>query len=233
MSWAPKRFWTAATVHAEEGGHSVRLDGRPVRTPAKAPLLLPTEGLARLIAEEWDAQQGEVRPDTMPATRTANSAIDKVATQFDGVVCELARYGGSDLLCYRADGPAELVDRQRAWDPVLAWAAERLEAPLTVTEGIVPVDQPAPSLMRLRGQLQAMSAFQLAALYDLVAISGSLVLGLAVAHGRLTGAEAFALSRIDEAFQSETWGLDDEAVAAEEVRLAAFLAAERFFLLCR
>lgn len=233
MSWAPKRFWTAATAQPEGGGFAVHLDGRPVRTPAKTPLLLPTESLARLIASEWDAQQGEVRPETMPATRMANSALDKVAPQFDGVVGEVSRYGGSDLLCYRADAPQDLVDRQRAWDSLLDWSADRLQARLTVTTGVIPVDQPEEALTRLKDHVRAMTAFELAALHDLVAISGSLILGLAVALRRLDGDEAFALSRIDESFQTEKWGIDEEAAGMDAKRRIAFLDAEKFFLLCR
>ena len=121
--WRPKRFWTAATVEPAPGGHTVHLDGRPVRTPGKSPLIVPTEAMARAIAAEWDAQTGIVRPETMPFTRSANSAIEKVAPQFDEVVGLLAAYGETDLLCYRAHGPAELMARQAAaWDPLLDWA---------------------------------------------------------------------------------------------------------------
>lgn len=233
MSWAPKRFWQDAHAVAEGGGFAVHLDGRPVRTPAKAPLILPTERLAAHVAAEWQAQETEVRPDTMPATRMANSAIDKVAPQFDAVVEEMARYGGSDLLCYRADGPEELVARQRIWDDSLAWLRNRFDVGLVVTAGVIPVPQPEATLNTLRAEVARLSPFELAALHDLVGISGSLVLGLAVAHGHMTGAEAFALSRIDEAFQAESWGADDEAVVAEAKRLDTFLEAETFFLLCR
>lgn len=233
MSWAPKRFWTAATVEPEAGLFAVRLDGRPVRTPAKAPLLLPTAALAQRVADEWQAQENEVRPDTMPATRAANSAIDKVAPQRTGVIEEIARYGGSDLLCYRADAPADLIERQRAWDGPLGWAQEELGARLIVTAGVLPVSQPEEALARLTAVLEDASEFELAALHDLVAISGSLVLGLAVAKGRLRGEDAFALSRIDETYQAEIWGVDDEAAAADAKRRAAFLEAEAFFLLCR
>ncbi|QUS36586.1 ATP12 family chaperone protein [Falsirhodobacter algicola] len=233
MSWAPKRFWTKASAVAEEGGHAVHLDGRPVRTPAKAPLRLPTRALAERIAAEWDAQEGEVRPHTMPATRMANSAIDKVGPQRALVIEELARYGGSDLLCYRAEEPDELVARQRAWDPLLDWAAADLGSPLAVTAGVIPVAQPEPSLVRLRDHVAARSDFEIAALHDLVAISGSLVLALAVAARRLDGTTAFDLSRLDETFQAEKWGIDPESAAMEAQKKTGFLEAEAFFLLCR
>ncbi|MDB6454660.1 ATP12 family chaperone protein [Falsirhodobacter sp. 20TX0035] len=229
MSWAPKRFWSDVTVRPEGAGFAVLLDGRPVRTPAKTPLILPSEALAREIAAEWQAQEREVRPDLMPATRRANSAFDKVTPQFDAVVGEVAKYGATDLLCYRAEGPAELVRRQQVWDEVLRWAATRLHAPLIVTAGVIPCAQPPESLQRLREQVAGCTPFQLVALHDLVAMSGSLLLGLAVAHGHLTGAEAFALSRLDETFQAEVWGHDEDAAEATELRLKSFLEAERFF----
>lgn len=233
MSWAPKRFWTDVTVQPEGTGFAVLLDGRPVRTPAKAPLILPTEAMARAAAAEWAAQEQEVRPDRMPVTRRANSALDKVTPLFDAVVEEVAKYGATDLLCYRAEGPAELVERQRAWDEVLAWGASRLHAPLFVTFGVIPLEQPAESLGHLREYVAACTPHQLVALHDLVATTGSLVLGLAVAHGHLTGAEAFALSRLDETYQSEVWGHDEEAAETADLRLQSFLEAETFFLLCR
>ncbi len=231
--WTAKRFWKTATVEAAEGGFTVRLDARPVKTPAKRLLVVPTEGMAAVIAAEWDAQQGIIRPDTMPHTRGANSAIDKVTPLFDAVVDEIAGYGGSDLLCYRATDPEPLIARQAAvWDPLVDWAAQDLNAPLAVTAGIIPVAQPPAVLARLRGVVAGHSPFQLVALHDLVAISGSLVLGLAVARGRLSADDAFAVSRIDESWQIEQWGADEEAAETEALRRDAFLHASRFFGLC-
>lgn len=231
--WAAKRFWAAAMTEACDGGHTVRLDGRPVKTPAKAPLVVPTQAMAEAIAAEWDAQTGTIRPETMPATRAANSAIDKVTPLFDAVVGEIAGFGGSDLLCYRAVDPPALIARQESgWGPLLDWTATALGAPLVVTQGVIPVPQPAESLARLRALVAGHSAFELAALHDLVAITGSLVLGLAVARGRLSADTAFDLSRIDERWQIEQWGEDEEACAAETLRRVALLQAGRFFALC-
>ncbi len=144
--WAAKRFWTKATAEPADTGFTVRLDGRAVKTPAKAPLLVPTLAMAQAIAAEWDAQQGRVRPETMPCTRAANSAIDKVAPLRAEVIAELAGYGGTDLICYRATGPEPLIDRQRAaWDPLLHWAATSLNAPLTATHGVMHIAQPPPA----------------------------------------------------------------------------------------
>ncbi len=231
--WKAKRFWQKATVEAVEGGWTVRLDARPVRTPAKAPLVLPTRALAEAVADEWEAQQGEVKPDTMPFTRAANSAIDKVAPQQAEVVAIIAAYGGSDLLCYRATGPQDLCDRQsRAWDPLLDWAAERLGARLAATAGVMHVAQAPDALARLSARVEAMTPFQIAAFHDLVALSGSLVVALAVVDGRIGTEEAWALSRLDECWQIEQCGEDEEAAAAAEVRRAAFHQAARFFALC-
>lgn len=231
--WTAKRFWKQAEACACEGGHTVRLDGRPVKTPAKTPLVVPTRTLAEAIAAEWDAQQGVVRPDTMPATRAANSALDKVATQFTEVADMIAAYGGTDLLCYRAEAPEPLVARQAAsWDPLLGWAAERYDAPLVATAGVMHIAQPETSVAALSAAVHGQSAFQLAALHDLVAISGSLVLGLAVTEGRLDVDTAFALSRIDEHWQIEQWGPDEEAAALEAFKHQAMRDAARFYALC-
>lgn len=231
--WTAKRFWTTATAQPVAGGFGVNLDARPVRTPAKAPLVVPTLALAEVIAAEWDAQQGTVRPETMPATRTANSAIDKVTTQRAEVVDILAAYGGTDLLCYRAPGPEGLVARQGAgWDPLLDWSAAWLGAPLKAVAGVMHIAQPEDSLARLRARIDALTPFQLAAFHDLVAISGSLVLAFAVTEGRLEAEAAWALSRIDEEWQIELWGEDDEATALAAARHQAFLEAARFYALC-
>ena len=232
-AWKPKRFWKTATAEACEGGFTVRLDGRAVKTPAKSAFVLPTLAMAQAAAAEWDSQVKEVRPETMPVTRMANSAIDKVAVQFDEVAGLLAAYGESDLLCYRATGPAELIARQEAvWNPLLDWAAAVLGAPLVATAGVVHVAQPPGSIAALRARLFALTPFQLAAMHDLIAISGSLILGFAVAEHHLTAAEAFSISRIDEQWQAEKWGEDEEAAALEALKRAALIEAARFWNLC-
>lgn len=232
-AWKPKRFWKTATAEVCEGGFTVRLDGRAVKTPAKSAFVLPTLVMAQAAAAEWDAQVKEVHPETMPVTRMANSAIDKVAVQFDEVAGLLAAYGESDLLCYRAAGPAGLVARQAAaWDPLLDWAASALAAPMVATAGVVHVAQPPGSIAALRARLFALSPFRLAAMHDLISIPGSLILGFAVAQHRLTAAEAFSISRIDEQWQAEKWGEDEEASALEALKRAALAEAARFWDLC-
>lgn len=232
-AWKPKRFWTSSAVVPVQGGWTVQLDGRAVKTPAKSLLVVPTEALAQAIAAEWDAQLGEIKSETMPYTRTANSAIDKVAVQFDDVATMLSAYGGSDHLCYRATGPEPLVARQAAaWDPILDWAAEALDLHLTVTAGIMHVAQPDAALARAYALVADLGPFRLAAFHDLVALSGSLVIALAVIHGRLDPEAAWRLSRIDEDWQIEEWGEDEEAAELTAIKHDAFLQAARFYGLC-
>ncbi len=231
--WKAKRFWTEASVMATEGGFTVTLDGRPVKTPARTLLVVPTEALARAIALEWDAQTGLVKPETMPFTRTANSALDKVAQQKDAVVAMLADYGGTDLLCYRATEPRPLIDRQAAgWDPLLDWAAATFDARLRSVPGVMFTPQDPAALARLHAAVAAQSAVQIAAFHDLVAISGSLILALAVTRGRLSADTAFGLSRIDEHWQAELWGVDEDAAILETLKKDAFGQAARFHSMC-
>ncbi|WP_238365574.1 ATP12 family chaperone protein [Mesobacterium pallidum] len=232
--WKRKRFWTAAEVVPEAEGFAVRLDGRPLRTPAKTALTLPSAALAAAIAAEWDAQEGEVDPGTMPCTRTANSALDKVAVQCAEVADMLADYGGTDLLCYRAETPDELVARQAAaWDPLLDWAARALGAPLNVGRGVMHIAQPETSTARLREIVHEHDPFELAALHDLVAMSGSLVLGLAAARDVAPAQEIWDLSRVDEDWQAEQWGIDEEAAETAAYKRGEFLQAKRFLDLVR
>lgn len=228
--WKAKRFWTKAEAAPCEGGFTVLLDARPVRTPAKAGFVLPSLAMAQACAAEWHAQTGAVRPETMPMTRYANSAIDKVAHQHAEVVEIVAAYGASDLMCYRADRPESLIARQAAaWDPHLEWAARDLDAPLRVTTGIAPIDQAPASIARLTKLTQTFDAFHLAPFHDLVAITGSLVLGFAMARGALTADAGFTLSRIDEHWQAEHWGQDEEAAKYESGKSADLSSALRFF----
>lgn len=226
--WRPRRFWTTAATEAVPGGWQITLDGKPIRTPGKLPLIVPTKALADAIAAEWDAQTESVDPEKMPLTRAANSAVEKVTPQFAAVADMLAEYGGTDLLSYRAEHPSALAERQAAgWDPLIDWAATKLRAPLKVTEGVIPVAQDPEALARLRERLDGLTPWQLTALHDLVTLPGSLILGLAVLEGRLDAETAHRLSRIDEEHQAELWGVDDEAKAAAEARLAAILSAAK------
>lgn len=228
--WKPKRFWKESAVVEAEGGYTVELDGRRVKTPAKAALVLPTRAMAEEIAAEWDSQEKVIDPTVMPFTRSANAAIDKVHHQHAEVADMLADYGDSDLLCYRAVHPQELLQRQSEhWDPVLDWAAETLSARLLPVVGVLHQPQPAAALATLRQRVHGLNNFQLAAFHDLVSLSGSLILGFAAAQNRGDAEEIWQISRLDELWQIEQWGHDDEAHAVAEIKKAAFLHAKRFF----
>lgn len=232
--WAPKRFWKEASVAEADGGWTVRLDGRAVRTPAKAPLVLPTRALAEAVAAEWDAQVEKVDPLSMPFTRTANAAIDKVTPQFDDVARMLSDYGDADLTCYRAEGPEALVVRQaEGWDPLLDWAAEVLEAPLNPVAGVMHAPQPGESLRALGNRVFALTPFELAAFHDLVTISGSLVIAFAVLERHRPVEELWAASLIDDTWQEEIWGADEEAAERLEARRKSFFHAAEFYRLAQ
>lgn len=230
MTWAPRRrFWRATAVRPEAGGYAVALDERILRTPAGVPLQAPTPALAAAIAAEWDALEAEIDPARLPLTRLANSAIDRVEPQRGTVAAAIAEYGATDLICYRAETPDALTARQAAaWDPWLRWAERTLAAPLLTIAGVMHRRQPPASLATLGGAVAAEDAFGLVALHDLVALSGSLVLGLAVRRHALDAPTAWDLSRIDEAWQAEQWGADAEAEAASAAARAGFLQAAAF-----
>ena len=207
-----KRFYKAVSVAAAEGGFAVLLDGRPVKTPGRNALILPSEKLAQAIAAEWRGQGDDVVATTMPLLRLANTVIDGVVANRDEVIGAILRFGENDLLCYRAHQPPELAARQTAgWDPVLDWVAERHGARMRVAGGLTHVDQPPQALAALRQALQGFDPFTLGALHVIASVTGSTVLALAVADGFLSGARAFELSRIDETYQAEKWGEDAEA----------------------
>lgn len=223
-----KRFWTDVTISPDTDGFAVELDGRRVSTPAKTTLILPTQAAAQLVADEWSAVDGELDPATMPATRWANSAVDKVVPQHAAVAAMLAEYGGSDLLCYRADGPKGLQAAQSsAWDAPLAWAAKALNAPLKVTEGLAPIQQPEASLKNLSAVLHAYDPFTLAAVHDVITLTGSLILGLSVSEGAMKVEAAWAASRVDEDWQISQWGTDEEAESLAAAKRADVLFAAR------
>jgi chaperone required for assembly of F1-ATPase len=220
-----KRFYKEVSVGED---FSVRLDGRPVKTPKKKVLALPARAMAELVAEEWRAQGEEIAAAAMVRTKCANTAIDKVKGRETETAESVLAYV-SDLLCYRAASPSGLVARQSAgWDPLIDWAAERFGAHLRTGFGVVPIDQDEAAVAALRHALASYDAFALTALYGVAAILGSLVLALALAEGRLEADEAFALSRIDEDYQAERWGRDAEAEAGVRARKAELAALAAF-----
>jgi chaperone required for assembly of F1-ATPase len=206
-----KRFYREATVDLGDQGYRVRLDGRPLRTPGKRPLVTPTVGLARAIAAEWQAQGEEIQPATLPLTRLASTAVDRMPALRAAAIDEAAGYAGTDLLCYRASEPLELVQRQwHAWQPLLDWAAATYSVRLTVTTWMLPVEQPAAALERLRAAVAALEDWPLVGVHAATTALGSLVLGLALLHGRLDAEQALAASLLDELFELERWGRDAE-----------------------
>jgi len=232
--WKAKRFWEKASVEEVADGFTVTLDGRSVKTPAKALMVTPTRAMAEAAAEEWQAQEGAVDPGTMPVTRSINASIDKVAVQTREVVDMLAAYGDADLTCYRAAQPEALVARQTAaWDPLLDWAAERFGARLLPVQGVMHQGQAPDALDKLMFPLTQMSAYELTAMHDLISLSGSLLIGLAVSEGQATPEALWTLSRIDEDWQIEQWGDDDEASALASEKQASFFHAARFLDLSR
>ena len=224
-----KRFWKDVSVEREDGGWGIRLDGRAVKTPARAPLVVPTEALADAIADEWRAVEETIDPRAMPLTGLANAAIDRVAPQRAAFAEGLARYAEADLACYRADGPSELIDRQElSWDALLSWARRRYDVDFAVTTGITHVTQPAATVEQLAHAVAALDPFALAGLSSLVTIGGSLVGGLAVLEKALTPSQAWDAVSLDDQWQLERWGSDTEAEKALESRRRDFLVAAKF-----
>jgi chaperone required for assembly of F1-ATPase len=220
-----KRFWDKATVAAADGGFQVLLDGKPMRVPGGAALTLPTEALAVAVAAEWQGARADFSVADLPLTRIAGTGQERIAPNPEPVVLELAKYAESDLLCYRAPAPPALAERQHdAWQPWLEWADRRHGARLLVTQGVTHTPQPTAALAALAAAVAGFSPVSLAALGVAVPALGSLVLALALADGALPAAEAHALSILDELFQEEQWGLDDEA-AARRKNVADDLAA--------
>jgi chaperone required for assembly of F1-ATPase len=229
-----KRLYKKAEVVKRDGGYGIALDGRPIKTPAKRDLIVPNEPLAGAIAEEWDSQVGEVHPATMPLTRLATTALDRVTTQREAVIRQTAEYAGTDLVCYRAAHPPALTARQQqAWQPLIDWAAFRYDAPLTVTTGIVPRSQPPASLRCFAAAVAELDDFTLTALHSATAACGSLVIALALLEGRLDAQEAFAASQLDESFQIEAWGEDSEQAERRRALAGDIEAAARFISLRR
>ncbi|TGP96309.1 MULTISPECIES: ATP12 family chaperone protein [unclassified Mesorhizobium] len=223
----PKRFYKEVSVVPVEAGFAVQLDGRPVRTPGKALLALPTEAAATLVAGEF-AEQGEtINPVTMPVMRLVNTAIDGVASDPQAVLEDILRFASSDLLCYRADAPQGLVERQNEqWDPVIDWARASLGVRFNLAEGIIHVEQPRETIAVLGSHLaQRAQPLRLAAIHVMTSLTGSALLALAVDFGELDGEEAWAAGHVDEDWQIAQWGQDAEAVARRTARKRDMMAA--------
>lgn len=229
-----KRFYKTVTATATPEGWQVELDGRPVKTPAKAPFLLPTAALAQAAAEEWQAQGERVDAARMPVTSLSFTAIDLVAGQRAQITEELAEFAQTDLLCYRVEYPESLVRRQRdCWQPLLDWAALTFDAPLAVTSGIYAIEQDGASLRALQRAIARHDDFALTALATVVRLSGSLVIGLAFSHAHIDAAAAFDAAELDQTYELEHWGEDAEAKALRDAMQQELADCERFLALLR
>ena len=220
-----KRFYRRATTAPDGEHHAVRLDGKPVRTPAGRLLAAPTAALARALAAEWEAQRDVIDPAKMPLTRLANAIIDGVADRPDPVAAEVAKYLASDLVCYRANAPRGLAERQaRHWDPILDWARETLGARLALGEGVVHVAQPEPALAAARAAIPS-DPWRLGAVHAATTLTGSALIALALVRGRLTADEAWQAGQVDEDWNMEQWGGDELALERRAFRFAELQAA--------
>lgn len=229
-----KRFYSEVRWVETPPGFSIQLDGRAVRTPGRSELVLPTRALAEAIADEWRGQDAFIDPTRMPLTRFANTTIDGVIPRLEDVRADAAKYAGTDLLCYRADGPTALVERQeRAWNPVLASVNTQLGASFTIIRGIMPIPQPNETMDRVTAWFSGQDAFALAALHVITTITGSAILAIAFAMGDLDIETVWRHALLDEDYQMELWGRDDEAMKVRERRWLDLEAAARFFKLSR
>ena len=216
----PKRFYKDVSIGRTDDGHTVLLDGRAVRTPAKRPLAVASAALADRLKDEWNAQVEVIDPARMPVTRLVNTALDGVADNREAVVDEIVRFAGTDMICYRADSPERLVERQHeGWDPVLAWAADALGARFILAEGVIHQEQPQPAIAAFVVALEKfVSPLEIACLHTVTTLTGSAMLALAFAHGRLDAEAVWKLAHIDEDWQIEHWGTDEEAFRRRELR---------------
>lgn len=231
----PKRFYKSVTVRPAAGdgaGHQVHLDGRVLRTPAKRPLVLPTQALAEAMAEEWAAQGDHINPATMPLTKLIMTAIDGVAEHMADVADDIVKFAGNDLVCYRADAPEGLVEQQNAaWNPILAWAEDELGARFHLAEGVMPVEQEQSALDRVAAAVAPYDALRLTSLHVMTTLTGSALLALAQATGRLSAEEAWTAAHVDEDWQIRRWGVDVEATERRARRWEEMSAASRLLQL--
>jgi len=229
-----KRFYERAGTRPEGEGWTVTLDDKPIRTPGKHPLVVPTAALAEAIAAEWAAQGETVEPAAMPLTQVANTAIDRVHPQRTAIVADAAAYAETDLLCHRADAPADLVARQaELWQPLLDWAGETLGATLVVTRGLLPVPQPQAALDAVRAEVEALDPWRLTAVRMITGQSGSILVALAVDRGRIDAAAADAVAHVDDDYQAGRWGRDAQAEARRRTVAAEIATAAHFAELAR
>lgn len=227
----PKRFYKTVAVTDQLG---IALDGKGVKTPLKAPLVLPNRALANAVAAEWASQEELINPHAMPLTKLANTAIDRAEAERANILAELLAFAGSDMVCYRADGPETLVARQSAhWDPVISWAKSDMDAGFTTANTITHKQQPGEALLVLECRVSNLDKFTLVAVHNLATLSGSTLLALMLAAGAISATAAWLAANADEDWQMETWGKDAEAMVRREARFSEFSACENFLNLVR
>lgn len=227
-----KRFYEQVQYVAQDGGFAIQLDGRSVKTPMKKPLILPNEKLAQAVQGEWGAQGEKIDPYSMPLTRLANAALDRIEAERDAVIEQIIRFCGTDLLCYRADAPESLVEAQaQAWDPLLDWLKSELDIYLPVAVGITPIHVEDGLEAKFKTQIDALDVFALSGLGAIVSAAGSLVVGLGVLHGHIDGEQAYLAASVDERYQLDRWGADDDAEAQLKGREKDIKAAAVFLSL--
>ena len=227
----PKRFYKLATVTEKL---AIALDGKGVKTPLKAPLILPNRALADAVATEWEAQKEFINPHAMPLTKLANTAIDRAKAERSGIIAEILAFAGSDLVCYRADSPETLVTRQSThWDPIIAWAKSALKADFETVSTITHKRQSAAALQALENHVAALDPFSFVAVHNLTTLTGSALLGLMISAGAISTDTAWSAANVDEDWQIETWGKDDEAMTRRTARLSEFSACVNFVNLAR
>ncbi len=228
-----KRFYKLAEAGPLENGYTILLDGRAIKTPAKQEFVVPSEKIAKEIANEWDAQIETVEPTTMPFMQYVATAIDRVTPQRETIIEDLSSYGGTDLVCYRATYPQKLIDKQSAaWDPLLKWLLETHGVSLKTTTGVAHVKQSEDALAMMKAILVDQSDFRLAAIHEIVTLTGSLVVTLAVMAKHINAQQAFEISELDETHTIEEWGEDAEAVTRRKNNKNSLAAATRFLSLC-
>lgn len=230
----PKRFYESVDVVEGEGGFEIALDGRPVRTPLKSVLCVASKSLCEAVAGEWRDQVDHVDPGRMPLTRLANTAIDRVEPRADTIIEEIVSYAGSDLLCYRAEGPDKLLLRQaQHWDPIVTWMEGEIGARFILTQGVMHHEQPSVTIERFADHVRTHDAFALTGLHNITTLTGSALIGVAIAAGEVTAQAAWAAAHVDEDWQIEQWGRDEEADARRAARHVDFEAAVAFMELAR
>lgn len=222
----PRRFYEHATVGARDGGFALLLDGRVAKTPGRKAMVVNDEAVAAALAAEWAAQGEHLAPEAMPLTRVVSAALDRVAGEMSAVRAEIVAYASSDLVCYRAEGPASLIEvEEEVWSPIVAWAREALGAPLVLATGVVPVVQDPAVAEAVERAIAPLNALALAALHTATTLTGSAMIALALARGNLTAEAAWVAAHVEENWQMTQWGADAAALARRDVRWREFAAA--------